>query len=259
MGLKIIKLKFFLINKIYQIKILLFLLLILVILSLHTSVILSKYYQEIISHTVSYPLEYVSSLHNITIEGVVRSNINQIQKFLKFIVGKSILNFSLTEVQKKIFKSSWIHEIRIYRIFPKGLLIILNERFPKALWSVQEKLFLLDSGGQVINITNLKPFFSLPILVGKGANKKGIHFLKTIKKYPDILQNIKYARYVSERRWDLYLGFKNLKIQLSENFTDKIFIHLQDLISDKRIKWDLIETLDLRLDDKAFFLLKNNI
>ncbi|XP_022778915.1 uncharacterized protein LOC111320527 [Stylophora pistillata] len=215
-----------------------------------------QWWQQSLSRSIQMSAQWGLTLQDVTLEGAGRTNAENVQKDLKPLIGKSIFSFDLENIQKTLLKYPWVASVQVRRALPQGLVIVLEERRPKALWRSQGKLFLLDEEGKVVNIENIKPFSTLPLLVGEEANQEGISFLNLVKGYPSIFKVLKFAVWVSKRRWDIYLQDKDLKVQLAEDALEKSLSHLQDLLEDERIQWDRIDVLDLRLEGRAFFLLK---
>ncbi|MCP4923091.1 MAG: FtsQ-type POTRA domain-containing protein [bacterium] len=215
-----------------------------------------RWWQQGLTYSVQTSARWGLTLQDVTLEGVGRTDATHVRNALKPLVGQPILDLNLEDIQKDLLKRPWVAGAQVRRVLPQGLVITLEERRPKALWSAQEKLSLLDEEGQVVLIQDLKPFAGFPVLVGSGANEKGIEFLTLVEKYPDISKDMKSSTWISGRRWDLHLGSKDLKVQLAEESVEKSLEHLQDLLEDDRIQWERIDVLDLRLEGRAFFLLK---
>jgi cell division protein FtsQ len=95
-----------------------------------------------------------------------------------------------------------------------------------------------------------RDFASLPLVVGKGAERRAADLLALLARYPVIARQLQASVLVAERRWDLYLKDK-IVVSLPEVEPELALVRLVDLDRDKRLFSKDIAAIDLRLTDRV--------
>ncbi len=185
----------------------------------------------------------------ITIEGVVNSDKEEIQKKLSQFKGKNIILVSRSQLRETTNDLLFVKEFHVKKIYPDKIKIIIIEHKPLGIFVDKNKKFLLTEGGKVIKNYRTKEFQNLPLVNGKGAEKKFYTFYLSLEDMNFQTELVERFNYFDINRWDLILkdgkmvklpskNYKNsleefLSIYKKENFNDfKVF--------DFRVKGQLI-------------------
>ena len=182
---------------------------------------------------------------------------DKIQKYLE----SSIFLLPLDQINNSIKENNWVKEIYLHTNYKDTLFISIEEHKPIGIYFFNEKYFVFDENGKIIDQiynTNLSDK-SLLIFKGNSSNLKAnslINFLKNNdfeKKY-----QIESLEFINKRRWDINL-FSDVKLMLSEEDPNKSiqnFIILQNKLSET--DFNNIKTYDLRNLKKTILINLND-
>jgi cell division protein FtsQ len=199
-------------------------------------------------------------LKNVLLEGQKNTPKREIIKILtdstlgedKYLTkGDPLLNIDLANIQTKLSKMQWIESVTVERLFPSTLSIRILERVPVAIWQNQGKMSLIDTNGEMINVTNIENFADLIIIVGDEAPSHANIVFEIINKYPDIAQRVSSLIFVSKRRWNVRL-FNDIEIKLPEQEAEQAWAEIAKMQKDTLILDSDVSLIDLRLADKIF-------
>ena len=149
-------------------------------------------------------------IENINIEGNINVNTADLKNKLKDFYGKSLIFLNRKELSQIASEFVFIKEIKIKKIYPSTINILIKENEPLAILIENEKkILLLEMGNTTTNyIVNNKE--SLPIVKGKGAKKKFYKLYETLKRVNFQMNSINEINYFAIDRWDILL--KNGKL-----------------------------------------------
>ena len=149
-------------------------------------------------------------IENINIEGNINVNTADLKNKLKEFYGKSLIFLNRKELSQIASEFVFIKEIKIKKIYPNTINILIKENEPLAILIENEKkTLLLEMGNTTTNyIINNKE--SLPIVKGRGAEKKFYKLYKTLKRVNFQMDLINEINYFAIDRWDILL--KNGKL-----------------------------------------------
>jgi cell division protein FtsQ len=124
------------------------------------------------------------------------------------------------------------------------------ERVPAALWQHQGRIMLIDAEGVVLPATDLKPFSTLPLLVGADASAHAAELLKLVAAHPTIGERLAAAIRVGGRRWDLRMATGET-IALPEGpAASTALLRFADLDRDTPLLGRGFRRFDLRVPDR---------
>jgi cell division protein FtsQ len=89
--------------------------------------------------------------------------------------GDSLFDVPLTQIEERLKKNAWIKSTALRKQYPGTVVIRIDEAVPKALLSVNKKLYLLAEDGKILERIRgeVTPF--LPVIKDiKPTNQKGI-------------------------------------------------------------------------------------
>jgi cell division protein FtsQ len=166
------------------------------------------------------------------------------------VTGRSSLLFlDAAKTRGRLIANPWIAEATVLKLYPSRLRIEVKERKPFALWQKDAKLHVIANDGTVLDDHVAQELTSLPLVVGKGAERGAADLLAILKPYPAIGRQVQASVLVAERRWDLYLK-NNTVVSLPEIAPERALLRLIDLDRDKRLLSRDIVSVDLRLSDR---------
>ena len=109
----------------------------------------------------------------------------------------------LDKIRGELIALSWVEGARVSGRLPDTLHIEITERQVAAVWQDGGRYALIDPAGHVLE--SIKPGSrpDLPILSGPNANKKALDLAALLDAAPALKEQVKAAKWVSNRRWDL--------------------------------------------------------
>jgi cell division protein FtsQ len=162
----------------------------------------------------------------------------------------SLLFLDVAEARARLTASPWIAEAAVRKLYPGRLEIEITERVPFALWQTDGKINVIAADGSVLAPLTDRRFVSLPLVVGRGAEKKARGFLATLDRYPAIRQEVRAAILVGDRRWNLKLR-NGIDVRLPEQNLQGGLERLATLDRERHLLTRDITAIDLRLPDRV--------
>jgi cell division protein FtsQ len=137
----------------------------------------------------------------------------------------------------------------VLKLYPDRLQITITERQAFARWQKDGKVSVIAQDGTV-----LEPFSGryagLPLVVGKGAERRAKDFLAVLDQYPDIRDAIRASIMVAQRRWNLRLN-NGIDVELPESDVETALQRLVALDKDKKLLSRDVASIDLRIPDRV--------
>jgi cell division protein FtsQ len=161
----------------------------------------------------------------------------------------SLLFLDAATVRERLKANPWIADATILKLYPGQLQIDIVERTAFALWQQDGRLSVIADDGVVLEPYVSRRFFTLPLVVGKGAATRAKDFLALLDRYPQVRSVTKAAIFVGERRWNLRLK-DGLDIRLPENDVGNALAMLSKLDREDRLFSRDIVAVDMRLSDR---------
>ncbi|UFZ03943.1 FtsQ-type POTRA domain-containing protein [Bradyrhizobium ontarionense] len=166
------------------------------------------------------------------------------------VTGRSSLLFlDAAAVRDKLKANPWIADATVQKFFPSQLQIDIVERKAFALWQQDGRLSVIADDGAVLEPYVSRPFLTLPLVVGKGAESRARDFLALLARYPQVRAVTKAAVFVGERRWNLRTK-DGLDIRLPENDVGNALASLSRLDQEDKLFSRDIVAIDMRLPDR---------
>jgi cell division protein FtsQ len=174
------------------------------------------------------------------------------------VSGRSSLLFlDADDVRDKLKANPWIADATVLKLYPGQLMIEITERKAFALWQEAGRLSVIADDGALLEPYVSRPFLSLPLVVGKGADTQARDFLALLARYPQVNSLTKAAIYVGERRWNLRLK-DGLDVRLPEQDVGNALAALSKLDQDERLFSKDIVAIDMRLPDRLVVQLSDD-
>jgi cell division protein FtsQ len=144
----------------------------------------------------------------------------------------------------------WIADAAVLKLYPDRLQISVTERQAFALWQKDGTVNVIAADGTVLEPYVAGRYRSLPLLVGKGAERAGHDFLAVLDRYPEIRAAVRASILVAERRWNLRLT-TGIDVRLPEADVEQALDRLVILDREKKLLSRDIVAVDLRLPDRV--------
>lgn len=144
----------------------------------------------------------------------------------------------------------WVDQVMISRSLPNVLNITIAEYEPFAIWQKNNKKYLTDKKGNLIETENLDEFRNMVILSGDGANIHAESLFNIFTIDPALGSKVYSATWVGNRRWDIRFE-SGLLIKLPESNINNAW---QNLIKIYNMPGSILglKVIDLRLRDKIY-------
>jgi cell division protein FtsQ len=167
------------------------------------------------------------------------------------ITGRSSLAFlDVDGTRDRLKASPWIGDATVRKLLPNRLEIDITEREPFALWQKNGRVSVIAHDGTVLEAYAVPQLFTLPLVVGPGAETRARDFLALLDRYPAIRAQVRASVFVGERRWNLRLR-NGLDVKLPEANVARALERLVVLERDKRLLSRDIVMVDMRLADRV--------
>lgn len=188
-------------------------------------------------------------IENVLVEGRNETQKDQILNVLGVHKGAPILGYDVRAALGRLETLSWVKGGVVERRLPQTIFVKLSEREPIAIWQMNKQFHLIDRDGHILRDLGSDEPFTLPLVVGEGANTHAAEMLGQLLQQKNVMDHVKALVRVSDRRWNLYLDDK-VTVQLPEDNTGKALEQLGRAIAQENILERKITGIDLRLPDR---------
>lgn len=186
------------------------------------------------------------TLEDVVVEGRMRTNKEQILKTLELKRGMPLLTVNLQSSKEKLENLSWIKAARVERRLPDTLFIRISEKEPVAIWQNQNKTYLVDYDGELLETQEANKYKELLLVTGHQAPKHVGQLITLLEKFPKIKERVTAATHLRSTRWDIKLD-DQLDIKLPEKDTESALEYLLALENHHHLSDRKIMTIDMRL------------
>lgn len=205
------------------------------------------------------------TLEDVVVEGRMRTNKEQILKTLELKRGMPLLAVNLLSAKERLENLSWIKAARVERRLPDTLFIRISEKEPVAIWQHQNKAYLVDDDGELLETKETNKHKELLLVTGHQAPKHVGQLIRLLEKFPKIKGRVTAATHLRSTRWDIKLDGQ-LDIKLPEKEPENALEYLLTLENHHHLMDQKIITIDMRLPGQLILRLtpeanqkKNNI
>jgi len=109
----------------------------------------------------------------------------------------------LAATRARLLRFGWIREAQVSRRLPDTLVVNVIERQPAAIWQNNQRLYLIDGEGVLLEPVRLEAMPDLPLLIGPSANRHVAALSALLDTAPRLRPQISGATWVGQRRWDI--------------------------------------------------------
>lgn len=198
-------------------------------------------------------------LDSIVVEGRSRASNAEIAQALGVQKGMSIFDLDPHSLRDKLESLAWVRSAIVERRLPNTLYVRLMERVPVALWQDQEsRTFLIDEQGAMIKEAPHGQRHSFLVVTGKGAAVNAPELVKHLAKYPLVNTHVTGASFISMRQWELMIDGR-LRVKLPQDNLELALARVQEFAKTGYFEKQEILSIDVRLPDRAFFYLTQDV
>ena len=185
---------------------------------------------------IFYSSYIIMPLKTLGILGCHHVSKEEIVKVINLKQGDNLLKISLSDLEEKIRKLSWIRHVWIWRRLPSTLCIVVQEKKPWALWQKTEAIktivektksssstswFLIDENGNSIKEVKQEEYPHFIMLFGQNAGKEFPRLLRILWRYGRYL-SIRKAHHHPSGRWDLM-------VHIPQSYKNRLLLGLDSL------------------------------
>lgn len=115
----------------------------------------------------------------------------------------AMLLVDLPAVRARLTALPWVADASVARRLPDTLVVEVVERRPIALWQYRQRLVAIDATGKPLTAQRLERFGTLPLVVGRDANRQAHALVARLSDQPALARRMTAALLVGGRRWDI--------------------------------------------------------
>lgn len=187
------------------------------------------------------------TVENIYVNGRRETGRADIHAALGVEQGASMFTLDLQDARKRLQALPWVKEARVGRRWPDRVDIALVERMPLALWQLDQRIMLIDSHGERIDVprADLHRFTHLPHIVGPDAPTGAAPILSLLKRQQDLFARVDALVRVGGRRWDIRLK-EGILVRLPEQEPEHAWQVLAGMGDEPTLFTDNVKVIDMR-------------
>jgi cell division septal protein FtsQ len=192
-----------------------------------------------------FHIKVIFPIKNIIIENTKTVNPNELKKEFRYLLEKSIFFIDKKIIRKVVLNNEFISSIKIKKIYPNTIKIIVNEEKPIAIQVLGNKKFYVTNENLLIKFYDLETYKNLPLIFGKQEGFNSLYILLNNIEFP--LNEVKAFYYFDIKRWDISLKSNRIIKLPVENYLSSLKNYMK--IKDNR-SFDKYEIFDYRIKDQ---------
>lgn len=163
--------------------------------------------------------------------------------------GSTLLLVNAEYTRAQLKRHPRIKEAMVRKLYPDRLQIEIEEREAFARWQRDGQIQLVAKDGTVLGPSVDPAAMNLPLVVGKGAEKKATAFLALMEHFPAIQAETRAGVLIAERRWNIRLK-NGTDVRLPEDDPAEALARLVELNRTRQILSRDVNVIDLRVPDR---------
>ncbi|MBO3760850.1 cell division protein FtsQ/DivIB [Ciceribacter sp. L1K23] len=161
----------------------------------------------------------------------------------------SLLALDIGAARQALSVLPWVETAEVRKVYPRTVEVMLKERQAFGIWQHGSELSIIEKNGSVIAPLRDNKFASLPLFVGRDAERAASSIETEFASWPAITPQIKAYVRVASRRWDVHLD-NGVIIKLPETGMAEAMDRLGRLEAEQQVLERDIAAIDLRLPDR---------
>jgi cell division protein FtsQ len=204
----------------------------------------------------------VESSDNIEVSGMQNVTKAQITEVMGADIGRNIFFIPLAQQKAQLEQIPWVESASVMRFVPNRLMVEIHERTPVAFARVGPRMFLIDAGGTLMELTP-KHKFSFPVILGMNPGEPLSTRAPRMKIYSEMVRELDSggARYSQDLSEVDLSDIEDVKVRVNDAAGD-VLVHLGSSDYLRRYKiyvahaqawrqqFQKLESVDLRYDNQ---------
>jgi len=204
----------------------------------------------------------VESSDNIEITGMQNVSKAQIMEVMGADIGRNIFFIPLAQQKAQLEQIPWVESASVMRFVPNRLAVQIHERTPVAFARVGPRMFLIDAGGVLMELSP-KHKYSFPVILGMNTGEPLSTRAPRMKAYLEMVRELDAggARYSQDLSEVDLSDLEDVKVRVNDPQGD-VLVHLgsSDYLPRYKIfvshaqgwrqQFQKLESADLRYDNQ---------
>jgi cell division protein FtsQ len=204
----------------------------------------------------------VESSDNIEVTGMQNATKAQIMEVMGADIGRNIFFIPLAQQKAQLEQIPWVESASVMRFVPNRLKVEIHERTPVAFARVGPRMFLIDVGGTLMELSP-KHKYSFPVILGMNPGEPLSTRAPRMKAYGAMVRELDSggARYSQDLSEVDLSDLEDVKVRVNDAAGD-VLVHLGSADYLRRYKiyvthaqgwrqqFQKLESVDLRYDNQ---------
>jgi cell division protein FtsQ len=205
----------------------------------------------------------VESSDNIEVTGMQNVTKTQIMEVMGADIGRNIFFIPLAQQKAQLEQIPWVESASVMRFVPDRLKVEVHERTPVAFARVGPRMFLIDEGGTLMELSP-KRKYSFPVILGMNPGEPLSTRAPRMKAYAELVHDLDSAgaRYSQDLSEVDLSDLEDLKVRVNDSAGD-VLVHLGSSDYLRRFKiyvshaqgwrqqFQKLESVNLRYDNQV--------
>jgi len=205
----------------------------------------------------------VESSDNIEVTGMQNVSKAQIMEVMGADIGRNIFFIPLAQQKAQLEQIPWVESASVMRFVPNQLKVEIHERTPVAFARVGPRMFLIDAGGTLMELSP-KHKYSFPVILGMNPGEPLSTRAPRMKTYAEMVRELDSggARYSQDLSEVDLSDLEDLKVRVNDPAGD-VLVHLGSSDYLRRFKiyvshaqgwrqqFQKLESVNLRYDNQV--------
>ena len=205
----------------------------------------------------------VESSDNIEITGMQNVTKAQIMEVMGADIGRNIFFIPLAQQKAQLEQIPWVESASVMRFVPNRLQVEIHERTPVAFARVGPRIFLIDAGGTLMELSQ-KHKYSFPVILGMNPGEPLSTRAPRMKAYNELVQELdSTGAHHSQDLSEVDLSdLENLKVRVNDPAGDvlvelgssdflKRYQTYVSHVQEWRQQFQKLESVNLRYDNQV--------
>ncbi|HWY21277.1 MAG TPA: FtsQ-type POTRA domain-containing protein [Candidatus Acidoferrum sp.] len=205
----------------------------------------------------------VESSDNIEVAGMQNVSKAQIMEVMGADIGRNIFFIPLAQQKAQLEQIPWVESASVMRFVPNRLKVEIHERTPVAFARMGPRMFLIDAGGTLMELSP-KHKYSFPVILGMNPGEPLSTRAPRMKTYAEMVRELDSggARYSQDLSEVDLSDLEDLKVRVNDAAGD-VLVHLGSSDYLRRFKiyvshaqgwrqqFQKLESVNLRYDNQV--------
>jgi cell division protein FtsQ len=168
----------------------------------------------------------VESSDNIEVTGMQNVTKSQIMEVMGADIGRNIFFIPLAQQKAQLEQIPWVESASVMRFVPNRLKVEIHERTPVAFARVGPRMFLIDAGGTLMELSP-KHKYSFPVILGMNPGEPLSTRAPRMKAYAELVRDLDLdgARHSQDLSEVDLSDLEDLKVRVNDPAGD-VLVHL---------------------------------